>query len=383
MRIAFYAPLKPVDHPVPSGDRLMARAFKALLEGLGHEVEIASTLRSYDRVGDRELQLASRERARLEVQRILAGVACGPAPELWFTYHAYHKAPDWLGPEVSRALAIPYVIAEASIAGKQSGGRWDLGHRATITAVDRADAVLALTRIDARNLARHMTDPAKLILFPPFLETLPDAAAGRDVARRRLAAALALSPETVWLVTVAMMRRDIKLDSYRLLAEALRGVAVPHWHLIVLGDGDAGAEVRRLIEQVAGNRVRFLGERSRAEVAEVCRAGDIFVWPALQEAYGMAILEALAAGLPVVACDEGGVADLVEQGCNGLLAPDRSAAALAAHLHRLIGDETLRRQMGRRAAARVAGRHSRAAAEDRLRAVLAGLADRAPRPSCT
>ena len=52
MRVAFHAPLKPPDHPLPSGDRRMARSFVELLAGLGHEVELACHFRSYDRNGD-------------------------------------------------------------------------------------------------------------------------------------------------------------------------------------------------------------------------------------------------------------------------------------------------------------------------------------------
>jgi glycosyltransferase involved in cell wall biosynthesis len=383
MRVAYYAPLKPVDHPVPSGDRLMARAFLALLETLGHRVEVASTLRSFDRAGDRAHQLALRDRAAIEQRRLLELFTRGPAPDLWFTYHAHHKAPDWLGPAVSRALGIPYVIAEASIAGKQAGGPWDIGHLATIEAVNAASAVLALTEVDARNLRRHMSDPTRLFLFPPFIQTRAGRPGERDAARRALARELGLSLDPVWLVTVAMMRNDIKLWSYRLLATALAGVASADWRLLVIGDGEAGVEVRELLLAVAGEGVRFLGERPPAEVARLCLAGDVFVWPALREAYGMAILEALAAGLPVVACDDGGVADLVTHESNGLLAKAGAADELAAHLDRLIGDPDLRRRMGSQAAARVAERHSHDAAAARLRSVLTHVAAQAGQPPCT
>ena len=50
-------------------------------------------------------------------------------PHAWFTYHLYHKAPDWIGPRISETLKIPYIIAEASYAAKQSGGPWDSGLR--------------------------------------------------------------------------------------------------------------------------------------------------------------------------------------------------------------------------------------------------------------
>ena len=137
--------------------------------------------------------------------------------------------------------------------------------------------------------------------------------------------------------------------------------------------GRSGAAIRAQLRTVGGDKVRFLGEQPPEAVAELLAAADIFVWPGLQEAYGMAILEALAAGLPVVACSEGGIADLVEHGRNGFLAPDRSAAVLAGHLDRLIADADLRRQLGAEAAALVAKRHSLAAARARLAQVLTAV----------
>ncbi len=370
MRIAFYAPLKPMDHPVPSGDRLMARSFFGLLEALGHEVTVASRLRSFDRSGDRATQLALLAAADTEAARLKASYGQGQSPELWFTYHAYHKAPDWLGPALSRALAIPYVVAEASIAGKQAGGLWELGHRATIEAVNQATAVLAMTAVDARNLAKYLGEPSRLVLFPPFLSKGVGRRHDRNIVRSGLADSLVLPDAAVWLATVAMMRTDIKARSYALLAEALGRMARQDWRLLVVGDGPAAPEIRSMLEPVAGAKVRFLGELSAERIAALLSAVDIFAWPGLEEAYGMAILEALAAGLPVVACDEGGIGDLITHGQNGLLARGRSAEALAVHLDRLIADADLRRRLGDEATAGVAARHSAAAAETRLHRVL-------------
>src|SRR4051812_19651002 len=114
MRIAFYAPLKPPDHPVASGDRAMARALIAALERAGHEVSLAAHFRSYDS-GDARRQARLREEGRRIAHRYLKKIDAGAEPpDLWFTYHLYHKAPDWLGPTVAARLGIPYVAAEAS-----------------------------------------------------------------------------------------------------------------------------------------------------------------------------------------------------------------------------------------------------------------------------
>src|SRR5690242_7549657 len=103
MRIAFYAPMKPPTHPVPSGDRRMARAFMALLADLGHEVELASRFRSYDGLGDPRRQEKIGRLGRRLAERYLHR-SRRRKPDLWFTYHLYHKAPDWLGPAVATAL---------------------------------------------------------------------------------------------------------------------------------------------------------------------------------------------------------------------------------------------------------------------------------------
>src|SRR5689334_9335213 len=126
MRVAFYAPLKPPDHPVPSGDRRVARLLLDALRLAGHEPFLASDLRSHDGAGDPERQARLAELGRHETERLLGQwrQMPGTAPELWFTYHLYYKAPDGLGPAVCNTLGIPYVIAEASVAPKRADGRW-------------------------------------------------------------------------------------------------------------------------------------------------------------------------------------------------------------------------------------------------------------------
>lgn len=90
--------------------------------------------------------------------------------------------------------------------------------------------------------------------------------------------------------------------------------------------------------------VRFLG--SRTDVPELLRASDLFVHPSREEGFSNAILEAMSAGLPVVAFDVGGNAEAVEHGVTGLLAPARDSGALAGAMAELLGDSGLRRTMG-------------------------------------
>lgn len=344
MRIAFYAPMKPPDHRVPSGDRRMARLFLKALAAAGHEVEVASRFRAYEGRGNRARQRTLAARGRAEAKRLAERYGRARlAPELWFTYHLYHKAPDWLGPAVSTALGIPYVAAEASDAAKQGNGPWAAGYRAAADAIGGAHTVLALTRHDLPGLEPRIGAGGRLVFLPPFLEALP-AATPRGRARRTLAAALdGLDPEQPWLLTVAMMRPGDKLRSYRVLAETLRRLNDRSRQLIVVGDGAARNEVEAGFAGIEG--VFFAGRRGPGFLKLARAAADVFPWPAVGEAYGMAILEAQAAGLPVVAGAARGVPDVVRDGRSALLAPPDQPEALAQALDALLADPVLRAAM--------------------------------------
>ena len=176
MRVAFYAPLKGPDHPVPSGDRAIARLLLAALERAGAtrgwEVDVASRFRSFDGVGDAARQARLRAIGARIADRLLRRYRAAPAgrsPDLWFTYHLYHKAPDWIGPVVSERLGIPYLVAEASYAAKQRGGPWSIGHEAAAEAIRRADAILALNRDDVAGVRQVARDRSRIVVLPPFL----------------------------------------------------------------------------------------------------------------------------------------------------------------------------------------------------------------------
>jgi glycosyltransferase involved in cell wall biosynthesis len=108
----------------------------------------------------------------------------------------------------------------------------------------------------------------------------------------------------------------------------------------------------------------------------VLAACDLYAWPAVNEAYGMALLEAQAAGIPVVSCATRGVPDVVVDGRTGALVPPRNPAALAQRLRELLADPARLAAIGSAAAARARSRYgwNRIAVETELlyRQVLAG-----------
>jgi glycosyltransferase involved in cell wall biosynthesis len=344
MHIAFYAPMKPPTHPNPSGDRRMARLLMQAWEGAGHRVELASKFRSYDR-GDVRRQEKIRDTGRKLADRLIRRYRARPKvqqPELWFTYHLYHKAPDWLGPAVCAALDIPYLVAEASYAPKQAGGPWDLGHRASAESLAKAARIIGLNRADGDCLLPLLDKPDRQLMAPPFIDTTPyqQAMPDRPAHRRALSKHLGLDEQTPLLLSVAMMRSDQKLLSYQLLGKALQNIMDRPWQLLVAGSGPALADVEKALSPLA-DRVSWLGSQQENALIPLYAGTDLFVWPAIKEAYGMVFLEALSAGLPVVAGRSAGVEGIVTDNRNGLLVPLGDADAFSDAVAYLLDDSSL------------------------------------------
>ena len=142
----------------------------------------------------------------------------------------------------------------------------------------------------------------------------------------------------------------IKGVTYLVSAMARVAEKYPKSILVLVGKGDEqGEEEIKLKEQVerAGleDKVRFLGWR--ADVDEVMGCFDIFVLPSLNEGMGRVLVEAMAAGLPIVASRVGGIPDLVRDGKNGLLVPPADASALAKAISDLIADKENGKLMGK------------------------------------
>jgi glycosyltransferase-like protein len=96
---------------------------------------------------------------------------------------------------------------------------------------------------------------------------------------------------------------------------------------------------------VEGRDILLLGTVSEADLGGWYRAADAFAFPSVKEGFGLVVLEALAAGLPVVASDIPVFAEYLRDGENALLVPPGDPAALAGALHRLAGDPTLRQTL--------------------------------------
>lgn len=357
MRIAFYAPMKPLDSPVPSGDRQLGRLIKQALEAEGNDVTIASKLRSWSRHGgDEQIDLRRTcEQAASELVERWRNHT--DRPDIWITYHLYHKAPDWIGMKVCKKLDLPYIVMEASRAKKRRTGPWALGFAAADNALLQVDAAIALHEEDAEGLA-EIVPKDRLHRIAPFIDTslFPPASGTKHG-----------SAGPIRLVTVAMMRRGDKEKSFRILAEALSRLTDLNWSLTVAGDGDARDDLMPLFP---ADRTTWLGQVSQSDLAKVYQDGDVFVWPAVNEAFGLVFLEAQAAGLPVVAGRTGGVPDVVAEGRTGYLAREGCADGFTQALRKLLEQPEDIQTFGIAAQELIAERHTLAVGTVALQNVL-------------
>ncbi|MDA9009385.1 glycosyltransferase family 4 protein [Alphaproteobacteria bacterium] len=362
MKVAFYAPLKSPNHPTPSGDRTLARLLISCLTDFCDEVNLVSEFRSLEKSGNEVAQEEIIQAAAQEAARILDEFrSTGTAPDAWFTYHLYYKAPDLIGPTVSKALGIPYVAAEASRAPKRAKGAWQKFHTKAEEAIDHASVIFHLTKRDLECLEQVKPAKQKLVYLPPFI----DVEANKQPKRQK--------SRPIRLVTIAMMRNGDKLASYQILAESLSKLASPDWTLDVIGDGEASDEVRRLF-QPCSSKVKFHGLIDDvSQKTHILEGSDIFVWPGINEAFGFVYLEAQAAGLPVVALKTAGVPEVVAHGQTGLLAGEKDLSDYAQQLDRLICDEELRSALAINATEKVRKHHSKPRAIQILKASLESL----------
>ncbi|MEJ5901990.1 glycosyltransferase family 4 protein [Ochrobactrum teleogrylli] len=331
MKIAFHSPLKSPYHPVPSGDRLMARLLIAALERAGHEVEVISELRSFMTTPSLEVLAELEKQAEREIARISALWRRGSLPDLWLTYHPYYKAPDLLGPTLSASFGIPYVTAEASYSARRNTGLWTEIQQGLLKTFEQAAVNVCLTNRDRRGL-QEVLPGARFAMLAPFIdcamftETVP-------------------CPKPERLVTVAMMRSGDKMDSYRMLARSLSLLDDIPWSLSIVGDGACRAEVETLFAHFAPERIQWHGKLEPSDIATLFAQSALYVWPGCGEAYGLAYLEAQAAGLPVIAQAIAGVPEVVRDGRTGILTPPGDIDAYADAIRLVLANAAMRNDM--------------------------------------
>jgi glycosyltransferase involved in cell wall biosynthesis len=203
-----------------------------------------------------------------------------------------------------------------------------------------ADVVLTVSQADRRRML-------EVGRFPPEkVRVVMNGIAPLAASRTDVRAELGIPADAEVVGTLAVLRREkaheVLVDAAELLADEF-----PRLRLLIAGTGPEEERLRALVRaRGLQNRVLLLGYRR--DVADVLAALDVAVLSSDREGSPLAVMEAMAAGKPVVATRVGGVPDLIEDGTHGLLVPPRDPRALAAALGKLLREPGLGAALGRR-----------------------------------
>jgi glycosyltransferase involved in cell wall biosynthesis len=304
----------------------------------------------------------------LERKQVVRRMAADPV-NVWFTYHSYYKAPDLLGPAASRRIKIPYVIFQGIYSTKRRRRLKTLpGFYLNVKSLISAAHIFTNKKIDLLNLKRLVPE-SRLTYVAPGIQ--PNDFSFSAAARAELHRQWNIGAEPV-LFSAAMFRSDVKTEGLTWVIRAggeLLRQGQRFW-LVIAGDGKERKTLQKLAEAQLPGRVRFVGKIPRSEMYRFYSAGDVFVFPGINESLGMVFLEAQSCGLPVVAFDNAGVPEAVQNGRTGLLVPICAMDPFVDAIRRLLTDQTLRRQMGAAASAYVREAHDLNKNYQRLEAVL-------------
>ncbi|HEU5015260.1 MAG TPA: glycosyltransferase [Roseiflexaceae bacterium] len=223
-----------------------------------------------------------------------------------------------------------------------------------------ADVLVAATPLDRADLVWHCgAEPQRIEVIPCGVDVQRFAV--RDMAAAR--AALDLPPLPHRIVLLVGRIEPLKGIDALIEAVALLRQRHPEWSerlvALVVGGANEGERSRWNAEQQRLHALRvklgveqnvcFLGAQSQERLPQFYAASDIVTMPSHYESFGMAALEGLACGRPVVATNAGGPAYIVEDGVSGLLTPPNNPSALADQVERLLANDALRTNMGRAA----------------------------------
>lgn len=262
--------------------------------------------------------------------------------------HAHLFLANLVARVLGRIAGVPVVITTHHDTDVWMGIRHRLAERLTAPlshAVVACSEAVRRYAIEAHGLRPGLVRTLRNAIEVPA--PLPDPAA-RDRLRRDLGA----GPEDPLIGTVGRLDEPKKGLSVFLAAARLLAAEFPRARFAIVGDGPARSALEaRAAREGVGHRTVFAGERR--DVPSVMGAFDLFVQPSLWEGFGITLLEAMAAGTPVVASRVGGVPEVVEDGASGILVAPGDPRALARGCAALLRDRDLALRLARSGRARV------------------------------
>ncbi len=345
MRVAFYCPNKPLSHPEPSGDLAIAQGIHDALREEGWNCQEIVRFRS------RWFWKSSE--GRHDAWRALMEAfsqAIAFQPHVWLTYHSYYKSPDILGPLIAGVMGIPYILFQPMYGTKRrKDAKTRTGFYLNRIALKRCDHAFTNNREDVESL-RRVLPATKITHLPPGI--FPEEFQHDEEARRQVRAAYGLPDDAPVILTAARFRPGVKVESLEYLFRSLALLLEQRleFTLLVVGGGPMEQTVKAAANALLPRRVAFTGQILRKDMHRYYSAADIFAFPGIGESLGMVQLEAQSCGLPVVALDAPGAAQVVAKDRTGLLTPrEGSEEAMARAIGEFLLNPAMRKAFGERA----------------------------------
>ncbi len=349
-----------------SGTYVAFAALARALEDAGHEVRLEHPVRETGPFGytvhrfwfNRSLRPSAFAEADVVVGWDMDGYRlAGRLPQTFITY---------IHGQLAEEAAFERGLVAASMR-MQARAEW--------RAARRANRVITVSARSRGRVAELYDVPLERIAIvpPPF------------DAKRWCAALDTVEPQTSEerprVLSVARMYARKNLLSL-VRATAILRQQMPDVHVTIVGDGPERWRLAGLVDSLGlEGSVQLPGQVSFQELVDAYKRCDVFCLPSLQEGFGLVFLEAMASGVPVVACRGTAADELVDDGVNGLLVEQRDDAALTEALLVLLKDGARRRSMGEAGRTRVAQYHPTIIAERFVTAISFTSFDENTRPS--
>jgi glycosyltransferase involved in cell wall biosynthesis len=233
------------------------------------------------------------------------------------------------GAYLSQRLGIPAIITWKSILGVYT------------PLLKVADKIYSWSKwpIVFSGVSEATAKDIKYIVRKKEVHILPN---GIDVSKWKVERASHEPNEILLVSTMRLTRKKRPLELIKMIAELVRKTPNDlRLKLKIIGEGEKRKAMEKLISQLSlGNTIELMGHQSRENIREIFSSADIYICPTKWESFGIAVLEARCAGLPVVALESGGVKEIIEHEKEGLLA--NADEEMVDNIVRLIKDNELR-----------------------------------------
>jgi len=253
--------------------------------------------------------------------------------------HTHNQMAHYYGVFASRRLGIRRINTRHGMGAHGAFSRREALYRLSLPLTD---VVVSVCQANQRLMRRKLMWGASKSVVQPNGIRLEHILTRNSEGRAEARARLGLADDEFGFGSVARLNR---MKNHALLVRSYAEIRPNKHRLILIGDGPERQALERLTEQLGiKSIVRFLGLRS--DVPNLLCGLDVFALPSLSEGYSLALLEASAAAVPIIATDVGGNSEIVEAGKSGLLVPSQDQTALTNALQTMVDDPQKAAQYG-------------------------------------